>query len=352
MEVALYDPDRGYYSTGAERLGKEGDFFTAADAGHGFGHSIARQLMEIDRKIGPLDPFDVVEVGAGRGLLARDILDGMAEFDPSLAARLRYTMVDRSGGMRSAAARLVPEATCLAPEEITGKRRGCVIAVELFDALPCHRVRRRDGELAEVFVGVDAQGNLVEREALPGSEAKAMADRYGAAAEEGSEAEVAPLAPVQLEWMANLLEQGLVVIVDYGDVASKLYGPDRPVGTLLAYHGHATNQDYLSRVGEQDLTAHVNFSALEDRAREVGLRPLGLTTQDRFLIANGILETFESAEGDRIHDPARVKRRLQAMQLIHPEGMGRRFKVLVLSKGWEPAPQLDGLRDPFARDQR
>jgi len=218
--------------------------------------------------------------------------------------------------------------------------------------LPCHRVRRRDEELVEVFVGVDAQGNLVEREESPGSEAKALADRYGAAAEEGSEAEVAPLAPVQLEWMADLLEQGLIVIVDYGDVASKLYGPDRPVGTLLAYHGHATNQEYLRRVGEQDLTAHVNFSALQDHARDAGLRPLGLTTQDRFLIANGILETFESAEGDRIHDPARVKRRLQAMQLIHPEGMGRRFKVLVLSKGWEPAPRLEGLRDPFARDQR
>ena len=176
-----------------------------------------------------------------------------------------------------------------------------------------------------------------------------MAERYGAADEDGTEAEVAPRALTALEAMAGILERGVMIVVDYGERAAELYGPSRPDGTLLAYHGHSTGQDYLERVGEQDLSAHVNFSALEDRARELGLAVLGLTTQDRFLIANGILDQFASRDVDESRDVRSVKRRLQAMQLIHPEAMGRRFKVLVLSKGCGSPPELDGLSDPFER---
>jgi SAM-dependent MidA family methyltransferase len=148
--------------------------------------------------------------------------------------------------------------------------------------------------------------------------------------------------------MERCLDRGVMLVVDYGERAERLYGPTRPEGTLLAYRRHTTNRDYLRNVGAQDLTAHVNFSALEDRARAIGLAVLGLTTQDRFLIANGILETFRPDDPGRLHDPRRVKARLQAMQLIHPEGMGRRFKVLALAKGCRP--DLAGLRDPFSRD--
>ena len=102
-------------------------------------------------------------------------------------------------------------------------------------------------------------------------------------------------------------------------------------------------------MGEQDLTAHVNFTALTDRAIELGLDVLGLTTQDRFLIANDALAAFDETDETRWRDPARVRERLRVMQLIHPEGMGRIFKVLVLSKGIDPAPSLNGLVDPFAR---
>jgi SAM-dependent MidA family methyltransferase len=121
---------------------------------------------------------------------------------------------------------------------------------------------------------------------------------------------------------------------------------------LLAYHRQATNEHYLERVGEQDLTAHVNFSALEDRARERGLQVLGLTTQDRFLIGNGILEAFANQDPADLQNPARARARLQAMQLIHPSGMGRMFKVLMLAKNCDPPPDLAGMHDPFARDDR
>jgi SAM-dependent MidA family methyltransferase len=142
-----------------------------------------------------------------------------------------------------------------------------------------------------------------------------------------------------------------MIVVDYGMPAAELYDRERRRGTLLAYHGHSTNEDYLSRPGEQDLTAHVNFTALEDRARDCGLKVLGRTTQDRFLVCNGVLEEFEQPDLETAHDPRRVKRRLQAMQLIHPEGMGRTFRVLMLAKGCEGLDGLAGLADPFARDQ-
>ena len=344
MERALYDPDGGYYNRDRPPIGPGGDYHTASDVGHGFGKALARQLAEIERRIGPLDPFDVIEQGAGRGLLARDLVDAVGEMEAGLAPRLRYTMVDRSPAMRSRAQASVPEARTLAPEELGSGHRGVVLAVEMFDALPVHRVRRREGALVELHVGVD-DGALVEVEGRCTPAARELAERYGAAAGEGDEAEVAPLVEQGLDAIDRCLDFGVVLIVDYGARADELYGPGRPAGTMLAYRGHRTHQDYLAYVGEQDLTAHVNFSALEDGARRRGLAVLGLTTQDRFLIANGLLETFDDEPSAR-HDPRRVKQRLQALQLIHPDGMGRSFKVLALAKGC--APQLDGLRDPFA----
>lgn len=349
MELALYDPHDGYYARGPRRLGPDGDFVTASDAGRAFGRCMARQLSEIDRRLGPLDPFDVVEFGSGRGLLARDVLDAMAELDARLAGRLRYRLVDRSPAMRAESGRTVPEAESLDPRALAGGYRGCLLAVELFDALPVHRLRRRRGRLTELRVGVGDGGRFVEVEAKPTPEARSLAERYGAAGEEGTEAEVAPSALSQLETMARTLERGVIIVVDYGDRAAELYGPSRPHGTLVAYHRHSTRQDLLAQVGEQDLTAHVNFSALEDHAAELGLAVLGLTTQDRFLIANGILDEFESGDLAEARDPRNVKRRLQAMRLIHPESMGRRFKVLAFSKGCESLPELDGLKDPFSR---
>jgi SAM-dependent MidA family methyltransferase len=349
MELALYDPDHGYYSGGPDRIGVAGDYFTASDVGRAFGRCTARQIIEIDRLAGPFDPFHVIEFGAGRGLLARDVLASVSELDPGLSGRLRYLAVDRSAAMRSAAEASAPAVRAAAPEEVGRGHRGCLVAVELFDALPAHRVRRRDGELVEILVDVGSRGELEEREGSPSAEVAAWAARYGAAPEEGWEAEVCPASARQIDAMAEALEAGVILIVDYGDRAEDLYAAKRRRGTLLAYRTHTTSETLLERVGEQDLTAHVNFTALEDRARERGMQVLGLTTQDRYLVANGILEEFDQQSPEEIHDPRRVKARMQAMQLIHPLSMGRTFKVLLLSKGIEPAPVLSGTIDPFAR---
>lgn len=355
MDAALHHPEHGYYAAGRERLGTGGDFFTASDVGDAFGACVARQLAEMDRVLGHPDPFVVVEHGAGRGLLARDVTDALAAVDPSLLARVRYVAVDRSPGMRREVARTAPGATVLDPDGIDGAAfgSGCAIAVELLDALPVHRVRRRGGRLVEVRVDLDdaraPRPTLVEREVEADPVVADEARRWGAAREEGDEAEVCLALGPALERLAAGIDRGFLLLVDYGHEADELYASHHRRGTLLAYHRHRTSEEYLARVGEQDLTAHVNWSAVDREAEGAGWARVGRTTQDRFLIANGIVERFEQADEAAFRDPARARARMQAMQLIHPEGMGRRFQVSVHARRLDPVPVLSGLDDPFAR---
>ena len=343
MRLCLYDPEGGYYARGAHGLGRRGDFFTASDVGTAFGETIARQLAEMDALLGKPDPFRYVEFGAGRGLLARDVLDTFTEAHGDLADRVAATLADESAGMRVVASEVVQEATVVAPSEVREGGAGCVVAVELFDALPVHRVRRRGRALREVRVGLDGDA-LVEIEAEAPAEILSWADRYGAAPEEGDEAEVSLEIGPCLSRLAASIDRGFVVVVDYGDTVPALYDRGRRRGTLLAYHRHTAGEEFLVRVGEQDLTAHVNLTALHDAALACGLAALGVTTQDRFLIANGLLDGLDAAGGDA----RAVRRRLRAKQLIHPDGMGRAFKFALFAKGFETPPALTGLRDPFA----
>jgi SAM-dependent MidA family methyltransferase len=146
--------------------------------------------------------------------------------------------------------------------------------------------------------------------------------------------------------VARSLRRGFSFVIDYGDRAGRLYDSDaRPAGTLMAYHRHRASEDPFVRVGAQDLTAHVNFSAIEDASAAEGLATIGLTTQHRFLIALGLADRI--ADLSSSSTPVDVRRRLAMMSLIHPEGMGGIFRVLVQGKGVGPAP-LRGLQDPFA----
>ncbi len=350
MDLALHHPEHGYYARGSEVLGTAGDFFTASDVGSAFGQCLARQLDEMDELLGRPDPFTVVELGGGRGLLARDVLDATAARSPALSTRMRYVIADASPAMRAVAVRNAPEAEVVAPDSVEPGQVGCAVAVELFDALPVHRVRRSAGRLHEIVVDLDAGGRLIEAQARPAPQVSSLAERYGAAPEDGDVAEVCPAAAERLRYLAERVRRGFVVIVDYGHEAAELYDASRAAGTLLAYHQHRTNEDSLERVGRQDLTAHVNFTALDDAAREIGFAKLGRTTQDRFLIALDILAPFEERDPQRWRDPARVRERLQILQLIHPTGMGRIFHVTLLSRGIEPVPRLSGLSDPFRRE--
>jgi len=349
MDLCLNHPAHGYYARGARVIGSAGDYFTASDVGPAFGRCLAAQIGEFDAVLGHPHPFTVVELGGGRGLLARDVLDALRAGLPELGRRTTYVLGEASSAMRAAAAQAAPEARVVSPERVGRGHVGCAVAVELLDALPVHRVRRRAGRLTEIRVDLDPRDRLVERECDPLPQVLACAEAYGAAPAEGDAAEVCLALARELRKIADSLDRGFIVIVDYGHEAADLHGPAHARGTLLAYHRHRTNEEFLERVGGQDLTAHVNFTALDDAARDLGLAKLGRTTQDRFLIAQGILAPFEEADPDRWRDPARVRERLQVLQLIHPSGMGRTFHVSVFSKGIPPVPRLSGLEDPFAR---
>lgn len=343
MEVALNHPEHGYYARGASRLGPGGDFITASDVGPAFGRCLSRQLAEMDAALDRPNPFRYVEHGAGRGFLAADVAAALETDAPDLSRRVSFDLVDLSPGMRHAAAARLPAAR-IAEKPPTPGGAGCVVAVELLDALPVHRVRRRGGALHEVRVGVDGDA-LVDCEQAAEGPLSAWAKAHGAAPGDGDEAEICLALGPALALLAGSIDRGFVVIVDYGHEASVLFGPAHRRGTLMAYHRHRASEDYLARVGEQDLTAHVNLTALRREADALGLTTVGLTTQDRFLIANGILDGLDADEGGAL---AATKRRLQAKQLIHPDGMGRMFKVAVFSKGFASAPALAGLADPFA----
>jgi SAM-dependent MidA family methyltransferase len=343
MELALHHPEHGYYALGSSRLGRTGDFFTASDVGPAFGACIARQLVEMDALLDRPSPFRYVEHGAGRGLLARDVVDALAAEAPDLARRLDAVLVDASRGMRAAAAERVPTSRVAAPRDAPPGGAGCVVAVELLDALPVHRLRRRGAVLHEVMVG-RSRGRLVEVEQLARDELLDWAERYGAARGDDDEAEACLALGPALFHLAAAIDRGFIVIVDYGHDADRLFGPAHRRGTLLAYHRHRVSEELLVRVGEQDLTAHVNLTALADEAEALGLHVAGRTTQDRFLIANGILDDLDAEARGPL---AETKRRLQAKQLIHPQGMGTTFKVVVLTKGMRPELVVRGLRDPF-----
>jgi SAM-dependent MidA family methyltransferase len=343
MELALHHPEHGYYALGSSRLGRAGDFFTASDVGPAFGACLARQLVEMDALLDRPNPFRYVEHGAGRGLLARDVEDALLASAPDLARRLDVVLIDSSRGMRAAAAERVPTSRVLTDRHAKPSGLGCVVAVELLDALPVHRVRRRGPTLYEVMVGLHGE-RLVEVEEAAQGVLLDWAERYGAARGDGDEAEACLALRPAVSGLAGAIDRGFVVIVDYGHEADRLFGPAHRRGTLLAYHRHRVSEELLVRVGEQDLTAHVNLTALAAEAEALGLHVAGSTTQDRFLIANGILDDLDAeAQGPL----AATKRRLQAKQLIHPQGMGTTFKVVVLTKGMRPDLVVRGLRDPF-----
>ncbi|MEO8230009.1 MAG: SAM-dependent methyltransferase, partial [Chloroflexota bacterium] len=280
MDLALYDPELGYYRVPEERAGRGGDFLTAPDTHPIFGAAIARQLDEIWQWMGRPARFVLREYGAGSGSLAVAILDALAgrgrlgriAGSAGLAAAIRYAPVELNPHRRAELVSRIAGAgsgTALELElEADGPELGAVVANEFLDALPVHRVLGRGGgELEELFVDWDGTA-FVERAGEPST--AALAERFaeeGVVLADGARAEVC----LELEgWVGEVargLSRGAVLVIDYGHPASELYGAARAAGTLLAYSGHRVHEGWALAVGRQDLTAHVDFSALERAAR-------------------------------------------------------------------------------------
>ena len=365
MDLALYDPEGGYYRGDAARPGRDGDFLTAPEAHPIFGAALARGVDEVWQRLGRPDPFVLREYGAGTGTLAAAILDGLEAAGSDLARILRYQPVEVEPRRIDAIVARFKEAgrarvlVDRAEHDQIGSEsiEGIVLGNEVLDALPVHRVVVRDGVLREVLVG-SREGAFVDIESEPSTPGIAarfsvpyltstggMTSAGGVTLAEGQRAEVC----LALEgWMAEAaggLRRGALLLIDYGYQAAELYDPiRRREGTLRAYLRHRVHDDPYIHVGRQDLTAHVNVTAVERAAAGAGLTHLGTTTQAEFLVGLGIGDLLQGIQAD----PATTLEgyltvRSALMRMLDPGAMGR-FRVMGFGRDWPDGP--DGAGGP------
>jgi len=335
MGFCLYHPEFGYYIQERERTGVKGDYFTSADLHPLFARLVARQAARIWDVMGRPVPFAWVEMGAGRGLFAVDFLQWSAVALPEFFTALDYVAIEPGAAQRRRIAERLTEVGCagkgrlLADLGELAPLTGCFFSNELVDAFPVHVVTRSRGCLKEIYVTVQADELAEEMGPISDPAVAAYVARYAPGVEEGQRIEVNLNAESWMRAVAAKLRRGFVLTIDYGDVASRLFTPERPRGTLLGYIQHRTTEDFLRTPGEMDLTAHVNFSALMDAGRAAGLDVEALTSQEEFLLRLGEANQFAD-----IYDPGqtemqRLQARLKLKTLISPAGVGRIFKVLV-----------------------
>ncbi len=348
MELCLYEPELGFYSRAREVFGKAGDFYTASDVHAVFGRLLARQFEEMWRTMGSPDRLEVVELGPGRGLFALDVLDWAGKKWPEFFAALHYRLVESSPHLRSRLAVVMNSYLSTGKVSISGEldsglRHAIIFANEFFDALPVDIVDRR-GQ-----VRVTAGGERFQEDfAPPRPELLDYLDRYSVHPQEHERVEVCLPAMRWMERIATSFERGFVITVDYGFTrGEQLAG--RHLDTLMTYREHTSSPDPYQSPGEQDITAHVNFTALRAAGEQAGLDHLALLTQSQFLLGIGEKTEFSDAFEECKLPQEHTKRALQLKHLVTPAGMGETFHVLVMSRGVdkEKAAPLGGLS--FAR---
>ncbi len=336
MELALYAPGLGYYAAGAHKLGAGGDFVTAPELSPVFGRCVASQVGEVLTTLGA---GDVVEVGAGSGALAVELLAELErEGRPPARYRILETSPDLRERQRQAIGRLPASLAARVawleriPDEPFG---GVVLANEVLDALPVERFRI--GAAGVEALGVGLAGDRFAWSARPADAALAAAVAgLGVAMATGYESELCPgLAP----WLASVaapLAAGVVLLIDYGHARAEYYGAARSAGTLACFHRHRRHDDPFVNVGLQDLTAWVDFTRVAEAGLAAGLEVAGFTTQAHFLLANGFerhlaaLRATLPADREPLAAPA-------ALKLVLPSEMGERFKCIALGRDY-PAP--------------
>jgi len=333
MDMCLYHPRYGYYAAPRPPMGRGGDYLTSPELGPIFPALLGRQLAEMWEVMGRPRPFQVVEVGGGTGALARGLLLWARRHRPHFYRALAYAVVERSPALRALARRALVAAGLggkvsfpreLAPHSV----EGCILSNELVDSFPVHRVYREGGRLLEVYV--DWDGAFREELGPPSRpEIEAYFRRLGLLPGEGCYAEVNLEAVAFMRWAGQVLARGFVLTIDYGHEAQELYAPWRREGTLMCFYRHRPSPSPYLRPGAQDMTAHVDFTTLVEAGREVGLRPLGLTTQARFLARLGIEEALRAPGLDMEEYMAR---RRAVGALTDPAGLGR-LRILVQEKG-------------------
>lgn len=347
MQLALYAPGLGYYTGGAAQFGPAGDFVTAPSLGPLFAQTLARQVAELAGRSAPR----ILEFGAGGGELAGDLLAELARLGCAVDT---YSILEPGAGLaerqRATIARLAPAESGRVQwlDRLPEKFEGVMIANEVVDAMPVHAIAWRDEGIFERGVAMqDGRLAWVERPAT--GEVLAAAHELGVAPPYLSE-----LALAARGWMhsvAGTLQKGALIVLDYGFPAHEFYHPQRLTGTLMAHYRHRAHADPFLYPGLQDLTTHVDFSALAKSAASAGLELLGYASQSNFLVNCGITEVLDRT------DPADVKRYAPlasaAQKLLSPAEMGELFKVLCIGRNLARDPdRAAGRLLGFARGER
>ncbi len=342
METVLYHPQHGYYST-REPMGRQGDYLTSPEVDPIFGSLVAKQLQQLWEVMERPARFDVVEQGAGSGLLARDILRRTRRRAPDFADALSYRIVDVSASLKRRQAETLAEYDIEWCDELPQKIAGCLLSNELLDSFPVHRIVHQDGKLLEIMV-IHEDGQFQEVTGAPTAKIAEYFADLGFWPGDGCVAEVNLQA---IEWMASAaqaLERGFVLTFDYGYPAEELYAPWRRDGTLLCFYRHNPSSDPYARIGKQDMTAHVDFTTLMRTGEAHELETAGFTTQSRFLAQLGIGAGVDSVAKENPEALEEYYARRRAVQeLIDPAGLGR-IRVLAQSRGVAKA-SLSGFTD-------
>ena len=351
MELCLYEPELGYYSRAREQFGKAGDFYTSSDVHAVFGRLLARQFEEMWGTLDSPERIDVIELGPGRGLFARDLLDWSAKQFPDFARALHYSLVEQSPHLREKLQeRLADHIEARKCQVFNSVETAASVASdtviifgnEFFDALPVEIIDYRGA----LRVGFE-NSHFIETFAAPSAAEVEFLDRYSVHPEPGERVE-APLA--SLAWMDRIAavfedRRGFLALIDYGYTREEqLAGRHRD--TVMSYRQHIASTSPYEAPGEQDITAHVNFTALQARGVDRELAPLALLTQSQLLFGIGEETQFADAFQDCRLPQEHAKVALQLKHLISPSGMGEIFQVLVMAHNVakEKAARLSGLK--------
>lgn len=332
MELALYAPGLGYYSAGSRKLGRDGDFVTAPEFSSLFGRCLARQLAELAGH----GLADILEIGAGSGALAADLLPELAALGH---APDNYFILEVSADLRE---RQRTRIAARAPRQADKARwldvlpadfSGIIIGNEVLDAIPAHIVRTHGGVIEEMGVTREERGGCFAR-AYRKADGALLAAAQNLGLPDDYETEIHLAARAFVKSFARLLKRGAILFIDYGFPAREYYHPQRASGTLMCHYRHHAHADPLCLTGLQDITAHVDFSAIAHAGVAAGLDVLGYTTQAQFLINCGITGILGAVSAENVRDYAPLAS--QAQKLLSPAEMGELFKVIALGKGVTP----------------
>ena len=330
MQQALYEPQLGYYSSGLSKIGEQGDFITGPELTPLFGYTLANQCQQI---LSLVNRPTLLEFGAGTGALCVAVLEHL---DKVNCLPEHYYILELSAHLRYCQQELIAKKIPHLAARVQWLEQwpstafnGVIIANEVLDAMPVHRFKWDENTLLESYIGLDEQGELREQFKTCSN------PRLLTYLEDKLNDLPSPyLSEVNLyidDWVKELyqlLDQGLVLLIDYGFPRHEYYHPERSQGTLMCHYQHHAHPNPLIHVGEQDITAHVDFTHVAEAGQNAGFQVAGYTNQASFLLANGLLHLVSTIEDER--ESFRAKQ--AAKQLIQESEMGELFKVIALTK--------------------